>query len=394
MRQACFGRQLTVDVPCYNEWAQEKDTHVVNSVRSKKGAHHGAGPIRRPPYVVGKLELQLLYVPKPAGAGDEDMPKSMGSAVREMGRISEEAEVKRRKEEEEAKVVVVEVVREYEGALSQQGGDCTHWRRRFFRLQGGKLTAYHEHTHQKRAVINLVKATRLVDDKSMLLAAEGQGTGGSGRRKSAFAEEDEGYAYVEEGFRIRFANGETIDFYADSRAEKEAWMWVLSQVVGKLDPGTVKDGKAMAEEEAERKKREKKREPATWTDLVLAREKAASSSSSASSTSATTTSSSPIKEKFLGRQEDFTKPPPSSSSTSSTATAAQQLQRRQSALRAPARQPSKSAPTSPVKAGPPTTTRVPVASAAGSSSSGRARTPPRGERRAGRAREAVKSMIF
>lgn len=103
--KSCFGRPLTVDVPCYNEWALEKDAHVVSSVRSKRGAH--AGLIRRPPYVVGQLELQLLYVPKPKGATDEDMPKSMSSAVREISKASE----------------VKETV--FEGHLSQQGGDCT-----------------------------------------------------------------------------------------------------------------------------------------------------------------------------------------------------------------------------------------------------------------------------
>ena len=68
------------------------------------------------------------------------------------------------------------------------------------------------------------------------------------RRKSAFAEEEEGYMFVEEGFRIRFANGETIDFYADSAAEKDGWMKVLSEVVGK---DTSK--------------------PKTWTDIVMAK---------------------------------------------------------------------------------------------------------------------------
>lgn len=77
---------------------------------------------------------------------------------------------------------------------------------------------------------------------------------GKGRRKSAFAEEEEGYMFVEEGFRIRFANGETIDFYADSAAEKDGWMKVLSEVVGK---DTTK--------------------PKSWTDLVLAKQHAAAS---------------------------------------------------------------------------------------------------------------------
>jgi hypothetical protein len=57
--------------------------------------------------------------------------------------------------------------------------------------------------------------------------------------------------FVEEGFRIRFANGETIDFYADSAAEKEGWMHALAEVVGK-----------------------ESRDSKKWTEIVLRREKA------------------------------------------------------------------------------------------------------------------------
>lgn len=57
--------------------------------------------------------------------------------------------------------------------------------------------------------------------------------------------------FVEEGFRMRFANGETIDFYADSAAEKDGWMRALSEVVGK--------------------ELSKSR---SWTDVVLARHRA------------------------------------------------------------------------------------------------------------------------
>lgn len=94
----------------------------------------------------------------------------------------------------------------------------------------------------------------MIDDKSALVQKETSGKGG-GRRKSAFAEEEEGYMFVEEGFRIRFGNGETIDFYADSPAEKDGWMKALSEVVGK-EPTKVK----------------------RWTDLVLAKRKTASGS--------------------------------------------------------------------------------------------------------------------
>jgi hypothetical protein len=93
----------------------------------------------------------------------------------------------------------------------------------------------------------------LIDDKSSLTKKE-TSTRGGGRRKSAFAEEEEGYMFVEEGFRIRFANGEVIDFYADSTTAKEEWMQALSQVVGK---GIVSSGGQVK----------------GWTEMVLKREK-------------------------------------------------------------------------------------------------------------------------
>lgn len=54
--------------------------------------------------------------------------------------------------------------------------------------------------------------------------------------------------FVEEGFRIRFANGEVIDFYADSTGSKEEWMVALSQVVGKgVAHSTTSQAKGWAE---------------------------------------------------------------------------------------------------------------------------------------------------
>jgi hypothetical protein len=94
------------------------------------------------------------------------------------------------------------------------------------------LTAYHETTRQPRAKIDLAKAVKLIDDKGTLLQPDA-GKSGKSRRKSGFAEEDEAYQFVEEGFRIRFANGETIDFYADNAKDKAGWMVVLGRTVGK-----------------------------------------------------------------------------------------------------------------------------------------------------------------
>ncbi|KAF2721521.1 DUF1709-domain-containing protein [Polychaeton citri CBS 116435] len=355
----CFGRQLTVDVPCYNEWALEQDQAVVSSVRSK-GRGRG-GEVRKPPYVIGKLEVQLMYVPKPKGVDEDAMPKSMNSAVREISKASERVEIT------------------HEGHLSQQGGDCVHWRRRFFRLQGAKLTAYHENTHQKRAVINLSKAARLVDDRSTLVgdpAATSQGKGR--RRKSAFAEEDEGYQYVEEGFRIRFANGEAIDFYADSAAQKEGWMAALAQMVGKPDLGSKK---------------------ASWTDVVLARERAMGKLSPLTPT--LDGSSSPVKispsDSAMAQNEiqthDFTKPP----AQQANAQLPMSPRSKASIERKPVTGLRNTAQSSPVK-GPPTY-RAPDPPKADSAkerpkSMIRPGTPPLEARRGHRSRDAVKSMIF
>lgn len=40
--------------------------------------------------------------------------------------------------------------------------------------------------------------------------------------------------FVEEGFRIRFGNGEVIDFYADSAEDKAGWIKVLGETIGRI----------------------------------------------------------------------------------------------------------------------------------------------------------------
>jgi hypothetical protein len=243
-------------VAAFNEWATE-DAGFASSVKSKRSnaaGGVGGGVIRRAPYKIGKLELQLLFVPRPKGSTDDDMPKSMNSCIREMKAAEER------------------LARSWEGHLSQQGGDCPYWRRRYFKLVGAKLTAYHEATRQPRATINLANAKRLIDDRRTLMEKETTGKGGR-RRRSAFAEEEEGYMFVEEGFRIRFHNGELIDFYADSTEDKEGWMRVLAEVIGRDSLGSV-DGAAGAGGGGDDAAAGGSRMKGKWCELVLKREEA------------------------------------------------------------------------------------------------------------------------
>jgi hypothetical protein len=99
----CFGRPYLVDVACFNEWATE-EAGFASSVKSKLGTSNSV--VRKAPYKIGKLELQLLFIPRPKGSADDDMPKSMNSCIREMKAAEER------------------LSRHWEGPLSQQGGDC------------------------------------------------------------------------------------------------------------------------------------------------------------------------------------------------------------------------------------------------------------------------------
>ncbi|KAI1337763.1 DUF1709-domain-containing protein [Xylariaceae sp. FL0016] len=234
----CYGRPYMVEIAAFNEWAIE-EAGFASSVKSKRSGVPTNSVVRKAPYKVGKLEVQLMFVPRPKGTKDDEMPKSMNSCIRELKAAEER------------------LSRNWEGHLSQQGGDCPYWRRRYFKLVGTKLTAYHEATRQPRATINLSNAKRLIDDRRQLTNPETMGRGGK-RRRSAFAEEEEGYMFVEEGFRIRFNNGEVIDFYADTPEDKEGWMKVLTDVIGR--PG---------EEDADGNGGRKK-----WCELILKREEA------------------------------------------------------------------------------------------------------------------------
>jgi hypothetical protein len=68
--------------------------------------------------------------------------------------------------------------------------------------------------------------------------------------------------FVEEGFRIRFNNGEVIDFYADNTRDKEGWMKALGEVIGRDSLGGDEDDAGVSKAKGK------------WCELVLKREEA------------------------------------------------------------------------------------------------------------------------
>ncbi len=145
----CFGRPYLAEVACFNEWAME-EAGFASSVKSKRG--NTASVVRRAPYKIGKLELQLLFVPRPKGAADDDMPKSMNSCIREMKAAEER------------------LSQNWEGRLSQQGGDCP-------------VSGCPRLTDPAEEVAELTRATTVL--ASALLQARGHQTHGVPRSHAA-----------------------------------------------------------------------------------------------------------------------------------------------------------------------------------------------------------------
>jgi hypothetical protein len=92
---AAYGRQFTTDIACLNEWAVEPGA-IIRGREMQRA--------RKRPYLIGKIECQLLFIPSINPT--EELPKSMSAAVREM------------KNGEWFSQLL------WEGYLSQQGGDC------------------------------------------------------------------------------------------------------------------------------------------------------------------------------------------------------------------------------------------------------------------------------
>lgn len=109
---------------------------------------------------------------------------------------------------------------------------------------GSSLVCFNEITKKAIVKIDLQKATMLEDNTDPVTPAltpatsQGTSTPGSGRAQSRAGrsqssydeEEDEQYS-VERSFRITFADGERISFFADTDGEKEQWMKKLDEVV-------------------------------------------------------------------------------------------------------------------------------------------------------------------
>ncbi|EEB05123.2 medial ring protein Mid2 [Schizosaccharomyces japonicus yFS275] len=180
IRNTALGRCQVLRLPIMNKW-------TVNTTNpdAKPTSHK-----------VGEMEVHVFYIPA-LPVPPKDLPTTISAALQDL-----------RMAEWDRTLLC-------DGYLSQQGGDCPYWRRRYFQLIGSKLVAFHQFSKARRATIDLSVATHIVDDNH-------------------YSDEDEleGYLFLETGFRIIFSDGEHVDFYAETVDEKEQWMATLRKHLG------------------------------------------------------------------------------------------------------------------------------------------------------------------
>lgn len=168
-----FGQRRSVLLECRNEWKVS-------------------------PSKFGSLQVEMMFVPR--FSRKEQVPSSMNAALSQLEFARKERSLLNKS-----------------GFLSQLGGDCAYWRRRWFVFENMTLTGHHEETRKVRNMINMYNVTAVTIDTE---------------------------AMARRAFKLEFHDGEILSFYADSEQMAREWTLTLSRAL-------------------------KFKQPETWTDLVL-----------------------------------------------------------------------------------------------------------------------------
>ncbi|KAJ7714951.1 hypothetical protein B0H14DRAFT_3014700 [Mycena olivaceomarginata] len=164
---------------------------------------------------VGELVLQMFRLPPLPGVPPEELPQSLEECHRGLRHINWHK------------------VTYFQGTLTQNGGDCSTWRRRQLRVIGANLVAFNDVTKKATATIDLKQAVA-VEDNQEARGAMSPASAMTGR-SSRYDEYDSLYG-VERSFRLVFPNDQEIMFFADTDEEKAKWLEVLRALVGHIPP--------------------------------------------------------------------------------------------------------------------------------------------------------------
>ncbi|KAJ7076864.1 hypothetical protein B0H15DRAFT_915636 [Mycena belliarum] len=164
---------------------------------------------------VGELVLQMFRLPPLPGIPPDQLPQSLEECHRGLRHINWHK------------------VTYFQGTLTQNGGDCSTWRRRQLRVIGASLVAFNDVTKKVTATIDLKKAIAVEDDQE---ARGAMSPASALTARSSRHDEYDGLYGVERSFRLIFLNDQEIVFFADTDDEKAKWLEVLRALVGHIPP--------------------------------------------------------------------------------------------------------------------------------------------------------------
>ncbi|KAJ6495696.1 hypothetical protein C8R47DRAFT_1011434 [Mycena vitilis] len=164
---------------------------------------------------VGELVLQMFRLPPLPGIPPDQLPQSLEECHRGLRHINWHK------------------VTYFQGTLTQNGGDCSTWRRRQLRVIGSNLVAFNDVTKKATATIDLKKAVAVEDDQE---ARGAMSPASAMTARSSRYDEYDGLYGVERSFRLIFPNDQEIVFFADTDEEKAKWLEVLRALVGHIPP--------------------------------------------------------------------------------------------------------------------------------------------------------------
>lgn len=150
-------------------------------------------------YQIGNVDLDMMFLPRVSKF--EILPTSIKQLYEELSQLREQKSIS------------------HEGYLFQEGGDCKIMKRRFFKLQDSTLTAFNEDSFKTRCKINLTKVVEIISMND---------TGKKKVNERNFSDN-----LLPNSFKLRFANGEIIEFVTSDKEDFVEWTDVLERIISK-----------------------------------------------------------------------------------------------------------------------------------------------------------------
>jgi len=175
------GKCQNYVIELFNEWEIVKQSDKI---------------YKKPAHLVGKMNVSMMFIPRTSPL--ETLPPSIKIGYNVANHLVEQSHIT------------------HEGYLFQEGGDCDLWKRRFFKIQGTKFIAHQELSKKPRAQINLLKVVDILHD---------------GKKKASDQRNFTDEILMSDCFKLKFMNGEIINFNAETKESKDEWIKKLEKVV-------------------------------------------------------------------------------------------------------------------------------------------------------------------